>query len=153
MYVGLSEGLVWTFWNQSRTDRQDEWSGKTVATLIWGSATAGAIVGGAIGSTSGTTPGRASFIGSAALWGGLVAGMGVAALHEENYAQDDAALLGAGIGMNAGVVGPCSPPALSRPPSRAFASSISVASRAGSCSAGSTSLRPATAPTPGRRWV
>ncbi|MBK7579736.1 MAG: hypothetical protein IPI67_05945 [Myxococcales bacterium] len=105
MYVGLSEGLVWTFWNQSRTDRQDEWSGKTVATLIWGSATAGAIVGGAIGSTSGTTPGRASFIGSAALWGGLVAGMGVAALHEENYAQDDAALLGAGIGMNAGVVG------------------------------------------------
>lgn len=105
MYIGLSEGLVWAFWNQAQTDRQDEWSEQTIATLIWGSATAGAVLGGVIGTTSGTTPGRASFIGSAALWGGLIASFGVGALHEENYAQDDAALLGGAIGLNIGVVG------------------------------------------------
>lgn len=105
MYLGLSEGLVWTLWNQAQTDRADEWSGKTMATMIWGSATLGAVAGGAIGSVAGTTPGRASYVSSAGLWAGLVSGLVVASLHAEDYAQDDAALLGAGIGMNAGVLG------------------------------------------------
>lgn len=105
MYIGLSEGIVWATWNQAQVHRADEWSGKTVATLIWGSASAGALVGGSIGTISGTTPGRASFVGSTTLWAGLISGLTVAAIHQENETQDEAALLGAGIGMNVGLAG------------------------------------------------
>jgi hypothetical protein len=116
MYIGLEEGLVLSLWNQSRVARQDEWEGKTVATVIWTLATGGAAAGAIVGSLGGTTPGRASFVGSAAMWSGVVTGMLAGAVSaSENDTQDDNALLAAAVGLNAGAIagilaaGPVSP--------------------------------------------
>jgi hypothetical protein len=115
MYVGLEEGLTWTFWNQARAHRVDEWHAKTVATVIWGMTTAGAVAGGVVGTVQGTTPGRASFVGSAALWSCMVAGLATGALSPDDDALDDRALLAAAVSVNIGAVagavaaGPVSP--------------------------------------------
>jgi hypothetical protein len=105
MTIGLEQGLVWTLWNHARVESADEWEGSTIATVIWGSATAGAIIGGVIGHSAGTTPGRASFVGSAALWGGLVSGLTIGAVSKEDDFQDDRALFAAAIGLNASAIG------------------------------------------------
>jgi hypothetical protein len=105
MYIGLEEGLAWTFWNQARTYRADEWKGKTIADVIWLFSTAGAVGGGLVGTLRGTTPGRASFVGSSALWAGLVAGLFAGAVSPEDDQQDDRALLASAIGLNVGAVG------------------------------------------------
>jgi hypothetical protein len=105
LYIGLEEGITWSLWNQAKSPYFDEWQGKTVATVIWGSATAGAITGAVVGSIAGTTPGRASYVGSTALWGGLLSGFLSAAVTADDRGQrDDAGLLGAAIGTNIGVV-------------------------------------------------
>ena len=116
LYIGLEEGITWSLWNQAKAAYYDEWSGSTVATVVWGSATIGAITGAVVGSRAGTTPGRASYVGSAALWGGLLTGFTVAAATGNNRGQrDDASLLGAALGTNAGALagmltaGPISP--------------------------------------------
>jgi hypothetical protein len=115
MYLGLEEGVVLAFWNQARVRRVDEWEPETVATVIWGLSTAGAIAGGVVGSLRGTTPGRASFIGSAGLWTASVVGLATAALTTDDDKRDDNALLAAGLSLNAGVIaglaaaGPVSP--------------------------------------------
>ena len=115
-YIGLEEGLVLTFWKQSVVARRDEWSSQTVATVIWGFTTAGIAVGGIVGNFAGTTPGRASFVGSAASWTGALAGFTAGALTSSvSDSQDDNAWLAAAIGLNAGAVagilaaGPISP--------------------------------------------
>ncbi len=106
MYIGLEEGITWSLWNQAKAPYFDEWQGSTVATVIWGSATAGAIAGGVVGATAGTTPGRASYVGSSALWGGLLSGLVLAAASSDDRGQrDDHALLAAAVGTNLGVVG------------------------------------------------
>lgn len=102
MNIGLQEGLALTLWNQARVRSADEWSGATVASVIWGLSTAGALTGGIVGSTAGTTPGRASFVGSTALWSGVVSGLTLGALVKDDATADEKALLGAGIGINAG---------------------------------------------------
>lgn len=104
MYVGLMEGLTWTLWNQAKSTYRDEWTGKTVATLIWGSAGVGAIAGGVIGANFATTPGRASYVESTALWTGLVMGLLGSAFSAKNDMQDDHALLASAIGVNAGAL-------------------------------------------------
>ena len=105
MYVGLEEGITWTVWNQARAQHFTEWSSKTVATLIWGSTTIGAVLGGVIGSVNGTTPGRASYVGSTALWGGLVTGLLAAAISRNDHDQrDDNGLLLGALGVNAGAL-------------------------------------------------
>jgi hypothetical protein len=115
MYIGLQEGVVWAFWNQARTTRADEWKASTVATLVWGSTAAGALAGGVVGQVYGSTPGRASFVGSAALWSGLVSGLTAGAMFPADGAQDDRALLAGAMGLNIGAVlgavaaGPVSP--------------------------------------------
>ncbi len=104
MWVGFEEGLAWTLWNQARAARADEWSARTVATALWGTATAGAALGGALGTVYGTTPGRASFMGSAALWTGLVSGLiGATAVQHSDTADDDF-MLASAIGLNVGAV-------------------------------------------------
>jgi hypothetical protein len=115
-YIGLEEGLVLTFWKQSIVAREDAWSSETVATVIWGFTTAGIAVGGIVGNFVGTTPGRASFVGSAASWTGALAGFMAGALtSSDSDSQDDNAWLAAAIGLNAGAVagifaaGPISP--------------------------------------------
>lgn len=105
LYIGLEEGITWSIWNQARAPYFDEWQGKTVATVIWGSATAGAIAGTVVGAVAGTTPGRASYVGSTALWGGLLSGFFTAAVTGDDRGQrDDAGLLGAALGTNIGTV-------------------------------------------------
>ena len=105
MYIGLGEGITWSVWNQAHVRYNDEWSAKTVANVVWGAATLGAIGGGALGSAYGSTPGRASYVGSAALWTSAVAGLATGASISDVERQDDGALLAAAIGLNAGVVG------------------------------------------------
>ncbi len=118
MYIGLEEGITWSLWNQAKAASFDEWQGSTVATVIWGSATVGAITGAVVGSRAGTTPGRASYVGSTALWGGVLTGFTLAAVTgDERGQRDDASLLGAALGTNAGALagilsaGPVSPSA------------------------------------------
>lgn len=105
LYIGLEEGLTWSIWNQAKAAYYDEWHASTVATVIWGSATAGLITGATVGSLAGTTPGRASYVGSTALWGGVLSGLFTASLSADDRAQrDDHALLGAALGTNVGTV-------------------------------------------------
>ena len=105
MWIGFEEGLVWTLWNQARAVSADEWSGRTVATALWGTATAGAVLGGALGTVYGTTPGRASFVGSTALWAGLVAGLlGSTVSHDNSSTDNDTFMLASSLGLTAGAV-------------------------------------------------
>lgn len=105
MTIGLTQGMAWTFWNQARVRYDDEWSSKTVVTLIWGSTTAGALAGGIIGQRRGTSRGRASMLGSASLWTGAVAGMVSAGLAGDSDQTDDIAMLSAAVGLTGGAIG------------------------------------------------
>jgi hypothetical protein len=100
MYVGFDEAIAWMLWHEASVQSSSEWGGRAVSTLILGMGTLGAVVGGVVGSVYGTTPGRASLMGSAALWSGLVTGtfMGGVTGHA------DTALLSSAIALNAGAV-------------------------------------------------
>lgn len=102
--LGLLEGIFWTTWNQARVRFDEEWDEKTVASLIWGASTAGAITGGVLGARFGTTPGRASFVSSAGLWTGTIGGMLASALtpNDKASSRDDNGLLLAALGLNVG---------------------------------------------------
>jgi len=103
-YIGLAEGIAWTFWNQARVRFFDEWDEKTIATLIWGATSLGAVAGGVVGSLVGTTPGRASYVGSTALWSGLVLGLSAVSLTENEATMDDNGLLVGALALNGGAV-------------------------------------------------
>jgi len=105
LLIGFEEGLAWTLWNQARVVSVDEWRTRTVAGVWWAGATAGAIAGGALGSVYGATPGRASLMGSGALWTGLVFGMAAAALTDSGDRRDDNGWLAAAVGVNIGAIG------------------------------------------------
>jgi hypothetical protein len=98
--VGFEEGIAWTLWHEASVQRSSEYGAKAVTTLIWGLGSLGAVAGGVVGSAYGTTPGRASLMGSAAMWSGLVAGTFMGGL----TGSDDAALLSSAIALNAGAV-------------------------------------------------
>lgn len=104
MYIGLYEGIAWTVWNQSRYRSSESWKGSTVATVIWGGATVGLAVGGLVGTQRSTTPGRASFIGSASLWTALIAGAVTAGVAPDDSDLDNRAWLAAALGVNAGAL-------------------------------------------------
>jgi hypothetical protein len=104
LWVGLEEGLAWTLWNQARALSTNEWSARTVATVLWATSTAGAVVGGALGTAYGTTPGRASLTGSAALWSALVVGLLSAAVVTDSPTADDTYLLISALALNGGAV-------------------------------------------------
>ena len=102
--LGLTHGLAWTLWNQASVKAEDEWSAKTVVGMIWASSTAGAILGGVVGAKRGTSPGRASMMGSASLWTGAVLGLASATIPSESQLQDDVGLLAAAVGLSGGAV-------------------------------------------------
>jgi hypothetical protein len=104
MLIGLEEAIAWSGWNQARSLSSDEWSAGQMAALYWGTATAGALAGGILGSLYGTTPGRASLAGSGALWSAVIAGLATAAFVPDNEKQDDRAFLAAALALNAGGV-------------------------------------------------
>lgn len=97
--VGFESGLVWAIFLENSDARNV--TGKGAASLVWGLSTAGAITGGALGATLGTTPGRSSWVGSTALWTGTLAGLATGALAEK---QNDPTtpLAAAGVGLAAG---------------------------------------------------
>jgi hypothetical protein len=100
MYVGFEEGIAWMLWHEASAQRSSEFGEKTSMTVIWGLGTLGAVAGGVVGSAYGTTPGRASLMGSAAMWSGLVAGTFMGGM----TGSDDTALLSSAIALNAGAV-------------------------------------------------
>jgi hypothetical protein len=100
MYVGFEEGLAWMLWHEASVNRSSEFGEKTAMLAIWGLGTVGAVAGGVVGSAYGTTPGRASLMGSAAMWSGLVAGTFMGGM----TGSDDTALLSSAIALNAGAV-------------------------------------------------
>ncbi len=114
MYIGLEEGSAIALYNAFDSNSSNHWSGNTVGGIIWGTATAGAVAGGVIGSLGGTTPGRASFVGSSALWTGLVGGLAAEAFvgpNSNGHAQMLTTLVGLNVGAIGGVLaaGPVSP--------------------------------------------
>lgn len=101
LFVGFEEGLVWVLWREAASSYETDLSGKQVAGYLWGATTAGAVVGGLVGQLYGITPGRASLIGSGALWSSLVVGMGVGAMTD----RSSTGLLSAAIALNVGALG------------------------------------------------
>ncbi len=104
MYIGLWQGIAWTTYLQAASTYQHQLSGEQYATALWSSATAGALVGGIVGTQSSTTPGRASYVSSAALWPALILGFGIAGISQDNQYRDDHALLAASLGATGGTV-------------------------------------------------
>lgn len=70
MYMGLEVGIYVT----GILDSQNvvRIGDKVFPGLMWGSATAGGLIGGLVAATNPVTPGRASFTSSGAIWGGLL---------------------------------------------------------------------------------
>ncbi len=101
--VGFGQGLLWMLWNQERAPKADEMDKDVTATLVWLLTTAGAAGGYAIGRWVGSTPGDASYVGSGALWGAALAGFTAVAFTPEDVYRDDNLLLGAAVGLNAGI--------------------------------------------------
>jgi hypothetical protein len=104
MNLGFEEGLVLSLWNTAQPNTS-HWQGTTVADVIWLLSTAGAVGGGVLGTTLGSTPGRASYVGSAGLWSSVLAGFAAAAFTGSDRDRGANAMLAADIGLNAGVVG------------------------------------------------
>ncbi len=104
LYIGLEEGLALTAWKASSTSPMSD---QASATLVLATATTGAFVGGFVGERIGTTPGRASFVGSTALWGGVMTGLIGGAVTSSSAHRDAASapFLAAAVGLNAGAVG------------------------------------------------
>lgn len=111
LYVGLGEGAWISAYAQARARRIESvdpkstlhWSPETVAAVLWTSATSGAVLGGAIGSSVITTPGRVSFTASTTIWSAAVVGLAVGGIHPDNGHRDERAYLAGGLGLNAGL--------------------------------------------------
>ena len=112
MYLGLGESMLMVGYEHARADRlygpqanAHRWQPEDVATVLWTGATLGGVAGGALSAGLPTTPGRVSYTGSFALWGGLLTGFTVAAIIPETPHRTEHSVLGAGIGYNAGLLG------------------------------------------------
>ncbi len=105
MYLGLEEGILWSLWQSAGSG--GGMSPQAIASVIWTTSTVGAVAGGIIAQRVGTTPGRASFVGSAGLWSGVVTGL-TAGLITGAVSSDSnsgtAPLAVAAIGLSAGTI-------------------------------------------------
>ncbi len=107
LYIGFEAGLFAGLAADGIADRRDFSSG-ALAGMIWGSATAGAITGGLLGHYRPTTPGRASFTESGAIWGGMLSSFlaaGFAANANDDLGEASpwlSGLVGTGVGAVAG---------------------------------------------------
>jgi hypothetical protein len=100
MNIGVEEGVTLALWNGQQKSR-DRWDGKTVASIVWIPGTAFAVAGGVIAENLGTTPGQGSWVGSAGLWTGSLAGLLTAAFSDSK--QGEPFLAGA-LALNVGAV-------------------------------------------------
>ena len=112
LYLGLAQGAWLSAFQHARAERVKaesdpasdlRWSPETTATVLWAGATTGAVLGGALGSSLVTTPGRVSFTASTALWSGAIVGLGTGAIHPDDERRSERAYLAGGIGLNAGI--------------------------------------------------
>jgi hypothetical protein len=100
MYIGLEQGIAWTVWHNNRKGETDL-EGKTQGAILWSLTTAGAVTGGLMGQYIGTTPGRAAWVGSSALWTGLLTGFVTGAIVEKDD-PPPAAFAATGVGLTIG---------------------------------------------------
>jgi hypothetical protein len=102
LYIGLESGIAWTVWQNNRKGEKDL-EGKEQGTIIWGLSTLGAVGGGVLGQVLGTTPGRSSWVGSTALWSGLIFAFTTGALVKEDDPPPEV-FAAAGVGLGLGTV-------------------------------------------------
>lgn len=102
LYIGLESGVAWTVWHNNRKGESDL-EAKEQGTIIWGLSMAGAITGGVLGHALGTTPGRSSWVGSTALWSGLIFAFTTGALVKEDDPPPEV-FAAAGVGLGLGTV-------------------------------------------------
>lgn len=94
LYVGLAESVALVGLEHARSDRivaiqpnaDLRWSSATTAGVLWAGASGGALLGGALGLSLPTTPGRVSWTASSALWSEALLGLTTAALIPESNA-------------------------------------------------------------------
>lgn len=99
LYIGLESGIAWTVWHNNRKGEKDL-EAKEQGTIIWGLSTVGAVTGGVLGELLGTTPGRSSWVGSTALWSGLIFAFTTGALvKEDDFPPEVFAAAGVGLGL------------------------------------------------------
>lgn len=99
LYIGLESGIAWTVWHNNRKGEKDL-EAKEQGTIIWAMSTAGALTGGILGQVLGTTPGRSSWVGSTALWSGLIFAFTTGALvKEDDFPPEVFAAAGVGLGL------------------------------------------------------
>lgn len=111
VYLGLGEGMWLVGYQQSRAARLESespgtgarWRPEGVASVLWAGATLGGVVGGVLGSSLVTTPGRVSFTASTTLWSGVITGLAAGALQSDGPARSERAFAIGGIGYNAGL--------------------------------------------------
>ncbi len=113
LYLGLAQGIWLAGYQNARGARVESedarssyrWSPEMNATVLWGSATVGATLGGLLGSAIETTPGRVSFTASTTMWAGVISGLSAGALLPNDEMRREHAFLAGGIGLNAGLAG------------------------------------------------
>lgn len=104
--VGLTQGALWTTYYQAQARAEDEFTGRTMATLVWLPTTLGAVAGGVLGETFGTTPGRAELVAAGSTLAATFTGLLTAALLPDDIQRpDDYVALSAALASNAGAVG------------------------------------------------
>lgn len=115
MYMGLEAGIYVAaiLEGENLVEREE----KVFPGLIWGTATAGALIGGLVGGTMPVTPGRASFTSSGAIWGGLLTTLLTIGFVDEDFDSSPAVtgLLGATAGgVTAGLLSHWASPSIAR---------------------------------------
>lgn len=109
-YLGLGQAAWIVGFQQARASRieastgyDSAWNAPTVATVLWGGATAGAALGTVVGLARKPSPGRVSYTFSAGLWSGAIAAFGAGALLPEGRRLETSLLIGGGA-YNAGIL-------------------------------------------------
>lgn len=113
VYLGLGQGVWLLGYQHARASRiqdasagsQLRWTPEAGASVLWGAATLGGVLGGALGSSLVTTPGRVSFTASTTIWAGALTGLTAGALLPDDEHRREHAFLAGGIGYNAGLLG------------------------------------------------
>ena len=113
LYLGLGQGIWLVGYQHARAARIEDldpdstvrWTPESTASVLWASASIGAVVGGIAGGYLPTTPGRVSFTASTTMWAGALTGLGAGAVLPDDEYRREHAFLAGGIGYNVGLAG------------------------------------------------
>ncbi len=115
MYMGLVAGIYVSGILEGENLVQN--SEEIYPGLVWGSMTAGALVGGLVGATVPITPGRASFTSSGAIWGGVLTSLITLGFNDDDFTSGPfiTGLIGATAGsVTTGLLGSSMSPSIAR---------------------------------------